>query len=98
MGRTTSILLLTRRGSLRVATTVPTTFPRSILCEPGVLRAGSGLGGSGFADRQCILEVRVRPRDDVYGDELAYAACRRGARVGRGFDGRDVASHDGGDI
>ena len=52
----------------------------------------------GFADRQHVLEVGVRARDDVDRDELADAARGGGAGVGRGFDGRDIAAHDGGHI
>src|SRR5207247_9139814 len=51
-----------------------------------------------FADRQRILEVRVRPRDDVDGDQLADAARGGGAGVGRGLHRGDVAAHDRGHI
>src|SRR5436190_2563110 len=47
IGRATSSLLLTRRGSLRVATTVPTTFARSTLPTPSrsTCRSGARLRG-----------------------------------------------------
>src|SRR5688572_3210819 len=55
----------------------------------------SGLGaGVGLADRQRVLEVRVRPRNDVYGDELPDAPRRGRAGVGRRLDRRDIAADD----
>src|SRR5688500_3331 len=41
--------------------------------DHGELRLGAGVG---LADRQCVLEVGVGPRDDVHGHELADAAGR----------------------
>ena len=40
----------------------------------------------------------MRARDDVDGHQLADAARRRGAGIGRGLDRRDVAAHDGGHV
>ena len=40
----------------------------------------------------------MRARDDVHRHELADAPRRRGAGVGRGFHGRDVAAHDRGHV
>src|SRR5262249_23834864 len=56
-GLTTSSLLLVSRGSLRVATTVPTIFPTST--------ALLGLDRGRLADRERIFEVGVGARDDV---------------------------------
>src|SRR6185503_17788908 len=69
---TTSSLLLTRRGSLRVATTVPTIFARSIGDQArfGVLGLYRCVG---LSDRQRVFEVGVRPRDHVHRDQLADA-------------------------
>lgn len=39
----------------------------------------------------------VRAGNDMDADELAHAACSSGSGVGRGFDGGDIATHDGGD-
>ena len=40
----------------------------------------------------------MRTRNDVHRHELADAARRGGAGVGRGLHGRDVAAHDGGHV
>ena len=57
-----------------------------------------GLADGGLADRQRVLEVGVRARDDVHRHQLADAARRGGAGVGGRLHGRDVAAHDGGDV
>ena len=36
----------------------------------------------------------MRPRDDVYGYEFAYASCGGGAGVGGGFYSSDITSDD----
>src|SRR4051794_6337497 len=51
-----------------------------------------------LANRQCVLEVRVRTRDDVDRHELAHTARRGGAGVGRGLDGRDVTANNRGHV
>src|SRR5512132_3239052 len=93
MGRATSSLLLTSRGSFRVATTVPTMRAR-------IMTGGSGLRfrRGRLADRQRVLEVGVRPRDDVHRNELTNAARRGGSGVGGGLHSSDIAAHDGGDV
>src|SRR6187399_1577412 len=94
-----SSLLLTRRGSFRVATTVPTMRAR-IMLDPEV-RGGASLrlrADSGLADRKRVLEVGVRPRDDVHRDQLADAAGGGSAGIGRGLHGGHVAAHDGGHV
>src|SRR5262249_15686653 len=93
MGRATSSLLLTMRGSFRVATTVPTMRARII---PG--EGGLRVDGSGLADWQRVLEIRVRPRNHVNREELTHPSCRGGAGVGGRFHSSDVAPHYGRDV
>src|SRR6476646_1446953 len=103
MGRTISSLLLTRRSSLRVATTVPTTLASSIgVCGESetsnfeLQTSDFLLGLLRLADREHVLEIRVRTRDDVHRDQLADATRGGGTRVRCGLDGRDIAADDGG--
>src|SRR5579871_1359146 len=63
------------RGSLRVATTVPTTRARIMEC-PVRLACVRGLG---FADGQHVFQALVGPRDYVDGNQLAYTAGGGGA-------------------
>src|SRR5436189_3017285 len=107
-----SSLLLTSRSSLRVATTVPTTFARIMSESPkcpmanGKCRNGSAFGirhssfrGAGrLADGKRVLEVRVRTRDHVDGDELPHAPRGGRAGVGRRLDRGDVAADDRGHV
>src|SRR5262245_19136192 len=74
-------------GSLRVATTVPTTSP-SCTRSPGLLACGRGA-----ADRQLLVELRMRARDDVHGYQLADLVGGGSAGFDRGLDRRDVAAH-----
>src|SRR3972149_3507744 len=93
---TTRSFFPSRRGSLRVATTVPTTRARSISETPTPAAQWPGhraqrervsrlaadqLGG--LAEGQHVFQRRVRPRNDVHGDQLAPAA-RGGGAGGRG--------------
>src|SRR5215468_6933451 len=98
--RRTRNLSPSTRGSLRVATRVPTTFARSI-AGPRLLAASRvdlllhlGLA----AQREDEVHVDVRAGDDVRGDDLADA----GGAVLPGLDRRlhrgDVAADDGGDV
>src|SRR3954454_10013202 len=112
MGRTTSSLLLTRRGSFRVATTVPTIFPNnmsgSTFCVPGfAVQRWFDMNlnprilrfrGRGLADGEHFFEAGVRPGDDVDGDELADPARRGSARVGGRLDRGDVAANHRGHV
>ena len=52
----------------------------------------------GLADGEHVLEVRVRARDDVHGDQLAHAARGGGAGVGGGLDRGHVAAHQRRDV
>src|SRR5262245_45557829 len=54
-------------ASLRVLTTVPST--RARIMSPGLALVARRLGP---ADRQRVLELRVGPRDDVHGHDLAH--------------------------
>ena len=67
------------------------------MSEPGA-EFSYALAAGGLADRQRVFEVGVRARDDVHRHELADAARRGGAGVGRGLHRRDVAAHDGGHV
>src|SRR5262245_43997343 len=87
--RTTRSLRPERPASLRVETTVPTTWPRITRSLPGSFA---------LADGQHVLERRVRTRDDVDGDDFADAGGRRLAGFGRRAHRRDVAADDRGDI
>src|SRR5688572_2380287 len=89
--RTTSSLRPDRPESLRVETTVPTTWPR-------ITRSLPSAGGFALADGQHVLERRVRARDDVHGDDLADARGGGLAGLGRGPHGCDVAPDDRGDV
>src|ERR1700730_6807355 len=88
MGRAISSLLLTSRGSLRVATTVPTTFARINCLRPD----------AGLADRQCVFEIRMRPRNHVHRHQLTHPAGRCRARVGCRLHGGHIAPDDRGHI
>ena len=46
-------------------------------------------------DRKDLVEVVVRPRDDVHADQLADASRRRRAGIGGRLHRSDVAAHDG---
>src|SRR5689334_6204908 len=87
--RTTRSLSPSSVGSLRVATSVPMTLPRTI---------ESLLVGAGPAERQHRVDVGVRPRDHVDRDDLAHALGGALAGLGGGLHGRDVAAHDRGDV
>src|SRR5207248_3872556 len=89
--RTSRSLSPESSSSLRVATTVPTTRPRS-MARRLLLRAGgrdaafqshlaAGLGGA--AQGEGGVDVGVRPRDDVHRDQLADAFGSPGSRLGR---------------
>ena len=52
----------------------------------------------GLADGEDVLEVRVRPRDHVHGDELAHPARGGGPGVGRRLDRGHVAAHQRGHV
>src|SRR5688500_8504778 len=94
MGRATISLLLTSRGSFRVATTVPTTRARISLWSWKLgLRARVGL-----SDRQRVFEIGVRTRDHVNGDEFTHATGGGGTGIGGSFDRGDVAAHDRGHV
>src|SRR6186713_132297 len=105
MRRTTRSFVPTSFSSLRVATSVPTTRPTCIVAYPcrlsgatrGLVPGAAGVSSlSGFADREHVLEVVVRTRNHVDGDELADPAGRGRARVGGRLDRGDVApAHDG---
>src|SRR5438067_13722436 len=98
-------LVLTRRSSLRVATTVPTILARIILnrgASPLGLpytvarsaRSPFSLCDRGLADGKRVFEVGVRTRDDVHRHELAHAPRGGRACVRGGLHGGDVAAHD----
>src|SRR3954453_3022078 len=95
MPRATSSFALSMRGFFRVATTVPTILARSMGPDGG--QEGKGLFLR-LADRQRLFEVRMRPRDDVYRNELADATGCRGARVRSGLYRRDVAANNRGHV
>ena len=56
-------------------------------------RRSTALSGTS-ADREDVLEIVGRARNDVDADEFADAPGGRGAGVGGGFDGGDVATDD----
>src|ERR1043166_437653 len=88
-------------ASLRVLTTVPSTLARIIGQESWSSRAlASALVRSGLGppDRQRVLELRVRPRDDVHGHHLADLRRGRGTGLGGRAHGGDVAAHDRGHV
>src|SRR3954452_22662962 len=95
MQRATSSFALSRRGSFRVATTVPTILARSIGPDGG--QEGKALFLR-LADRQRVFEVCMRPRDDVDRHQLADATGCCGARVRSGLYRRDVAANDRGHV
>src|SRR3569832_2416142 len=74
-------------SSFRVQTTVPVTRAKSIFGSPGSLLARQVLGER---DRHLALEVRVRLRDHVHGDELADLLRGGGAGVAGGLAGGDL--------
>src|SRR5689334_21336102 len=80
-------------ASLRVLTTVPSTFARIIAGPLALVRRGLGP-----PDRQRVLELRVRAWDDVHRDHVADLRSRSRS----GFGGRahrgDVAAHHGGHV
>src|SRR5579871_2284647 len=82
------------RGSLRVATTVPTTRARIMEC-PVRLACVRGLG---FADGQHVFQALVGPRDYVDGNQLAYTAGGGGAGIGGGPHGGHIATYQGGHV
>src|SRR5690242_422408 len=86
--RTTRSFSPSSVGSLRVATSVPMTLPRTI----GLLLA------VGAPERQHRVDVGVRPRDHVDRDDLAHALGGALASLGRRLHGRDVAADDRGDV
>src|ERR1039457_1989631 len=69
-----SSFLPSRRGSFRVATTVPTTRARIMTA---LFRLLAGALCLGLADRQDVFQALVRPRDDVHRDEFARSEERR---------------------
>src|SRR5712671_26 len=96
--RTSRSLSPESSSSLRVATTVPTTRPRSMAGRL-LLRAGGrdaafqshlapGLGGA--AQGQRSVDVGVRSRDDMNGDQLADALGSPGSGFGRRLHRSDV--------
>ena len=57
---------------------------------------GDSLGG--VVERQHVVHIRVRARDDVDGDHFAHAAGGEAASIRRGLDGGDVATDDRRDV
>src|SRR5215471_11047498 len=89
MGLMISSFLPSRRGSLRVATTVPTTRANILSFRrllAGVLRLR-------LADGQNVFQALMRARNDVYRDQLADAPRSRGSGVGGGAHCRHVSAH-----
>src|SRR3972149_11434542 len=99
MTLTTSSFLPSRRGSLRVATTVPTTRASCIdnsngqdpaasrWAERASLAPDPRLAGDqlgGLADGQHVFQRRMRARDNVHGNQLAHPASGGGAGGGGG--------------
>src|ERR1019366_7644437 len=90
-------------GSFRVATTVPTTFARSMATpRPRLLlaavRADLLLDLSLTAEREDEVDVDVRAGDDVGRDDVADARRPVLARVHGRLHGRHVAADDGGHV
>src|SRR6188768_1377466 len=56
------------------------------------------LRNSGLADRERVLEVGVRTRNDVHGHELTHATSRGSACIGGRLHGSDITAHDRGHI
>src|ERR1035438_8494100 len=94
-GLRTSSVLPSRRGSFRVATTVPTTRAR-IICRSGFRLLA--VGGLGLADRQHVFQTLVRTRDHVDRDQLAHAPGRGGTGIGGRAARGDVAAHHRGNV
>jgi len=90
-----SSLKPSKRGSFRVATTVPTTRARIMkplapaTCRRSALRP---------ADRQHVFQALVRARDDMHRDEFAHASRRGGAGIGGRANRRHVAAHHRGHV
>src|SRR5206468_2840954 len=88
-GCTSSSLDPTSFSSFRVQTTVPVTRAKIMSAsEARLLLAGQVLGEG---DRHLPLEVRMRLRDDVHGDQLADLLRGGGAGVAGGLAGGDLA-------
>src|SRR5437762_1119331 len=88
MGLTMSSFLPSRRGSFRVATTVPTTRARIM----AALSPAIGLRLR-LADRQNVFQALVRARDDMHRNQLSNPARRRRPGIGGRAHGRHVAAH-----
>src|SRR3569832_1588728 len=80
-------------SSFRRQTTVPVTRAKIIFGSPGSLLARQVLGER---DRHLALEVRVRLRDHVHGDELADLLRGGGAGVAGGLAGGDLPAEEHG--
>src|ERR1039458_8533965 len=96
MGLRMRSFLPSRRGSLRVATTVPTTRAR-IMKIPSVRLLSGGLRLN-LADGEDILQALMGAGDDVDGDEFADTPGGGGAGIGGGAHGRDIPANHGGDV
>src|SRR5260370_10179649 len=83
MGFRISSLNPSRRGSLRVATTVPTTRARIMAC----------LFAFRFADGQYAFQAGVGARDHVDGNQLAHPAGCRGTGVSSSAYGSHIAPY-----
>src|SRR5215468_1683630 len=83
-------------ASLRVLTTVPKTFARIIRNRTGA--SALVCRGLGAPDRQRVLELRVRARDDVHRNHLADLCRCSGAGFRGGAHRGDVTAHHGGDV
>src|ERR1044071_4829282 len=90
--RTTRSFSPSSVGSLRLATSVPMTLPRT---TAALLLA---VAGPDSAERQDGVDVGVRPRDHVDRHDLADALGGALAGLGRRLDRGDVAAHDRGHV
>src|SRR5215831_9697095 len=94
--RTSKNLSPSSSCSLRVAMTVPTTFP--IIMERRAKCCRFRLSLARAAQRQDQVDIGVRPRNHVHRNQLADAFCAARSGLGGGLYRRDVASHDGSDV
>src|SRR5215468_8180576 len=93
--RTTRSFSPSSVGSLRLATSVPMTLPRTT--APLLLAVAAGLDRRP-AERHDGVDVGVRPRDHVDRHDLADALGGALAGLGRRLDRGDVAAHDRGHV
>src|ERR1035438_3093944 len=73
MGLRMSSFLPSRRGSFRVATTVPTTRARIMMAPARLLGGALRLR---LADGQNVFQAGMRPRDHVHRDQLTEGKTR----------------------